>query len=175
MTPTQSIDPPTKPRTRHRTFTFSTGSVWTSGRAGIVRAEGKPEIDVSSPPEFKGEEGRWTPEDFFVAAIDLCTMTTFVTFAQHLHIPIVGYRSHAEGTLEHVDDGFRFTRVVLRPVITVAAEEAIDAARKAIHDAHDACLIGRSVTAAITVEPRIEVSTGRPPLGTDPWWFEASW
>lgn len=159
MTPTETIDPP-KPKTRHRTFTYSTGAVWTSGRSGIVRAEGKPDLWVSSPPEFKGEEGRWTPEDFFVAAIDLCTMTTFVSFAQHSRIPIVEYRSRAEGTLEHVDDGYRFTSVVLRPVITVASEDAVEAVRKAIDDAHSACLIGRSVLPAVTVEPRIEVVSG---------------
>jgi organic hydroperoxide reductase OsmC/OhrA len=159
MTPTESIHPP-KPRTRHKTFTYSTKVVWTSGRSGIVSAEGKPHLWVSSPPEFKGEQGRWTPEDLFVTAIDLCTMTTFVSFAQHLHIPIVEYRSEAEGILEHVDDGYRFTRVVLRPVITVAAEDAVEATRKAIHDAHSACLIGRSVLAEVSVEPRIKVSPG---------------
>jgi organic hydroperoxide reductase OsmC/OhrA len=149
-----------RPRVRHKTFTYSTALLWTSGRSGVVSAQGKPDLKVSSPPEFRGEEGHWTPEDFFVAALDLCTMTTFASFAQHLRIPVVGYRSRAEGTLEFLDDGYRFTRVVLRPVITVAGADAVGPTLKAIHDAHASCLIGRSVRATVTVEPRIEVAAG---------------
>jgi organic hydroperoxide reductase OsmC/OhrA len=156
MLPTQTIEAP-KPKTRHKLFTYSTGVVWTSGRSGIVSAQGKPDLSVSSPPEFKGEEGHWTPEDLFVAAVDLCTMTTFTSFAQNLRLPILEYRSEAKGTLEYVDGGYRFTAVVLRPVITVSSEDAVDAVRKTIQDAHSACLIARSVQATVTVEPRIEV------------------
>jgi len=145
-------------KVRHKTFTFRTAVQWTSGRSGVVAAEGKHALLASSPPEFKGEPGRWTPEDLFVAAIDLCTMTTFAAFVQRLKIPVVGYQSEAEGTLEFVDDGYRFTRVVLRPRITVADAAAVAPAEKAMHDAHASCLIGRSVRATVTVEPCIGVA-----------------
>jgi len=147
-----------KPKVQYKTFTYRTRLQWTSGRSGIVSADGKPDLHASSPPEFKGEAGRWTPEDLFVAAIDLCTMTTFAAFAQRLQIPVVGYRSEAEGVLEFVEDGYRFTRVALRPWIRVAAPEAVEAAAKAIRDAHESCLIGRSVLATVSIEPRIEVA-----------------
>jgi organic hydroperoxide reductase OsmC/OhrA len=145
-------------KVKYRTFSYKTAMLWTSGRSGVVSSEGKPDLHVSSPPEFKGEAGHWTPEDLFVAALDICTMTTFASFAQHMQIPVVGYRSSAEGTLEFVDDGYRFTRVVLRPRIAVANADAVGPAIKAIHDAHASCLIGRSVRAEVTIEPRIEVA-----------------
>jgi len=152
------VEPPPPPKTRHRSFTYRTSTDWTSDRSGILGAEGKPALLVSSPPEFRGEAGRWTPEDLFVAAIDLCTMTTFLSFAQRLDIPLVAYRSEAEGLLEFADGGYRFTRVVLRPVLVLSDAAATEKATKAMHDAHDACLIGRSVRAEVTVEPRIEVA-----------------
>ncbi len=149
---------PVPPKTRHKSFTYRTSAEWTSGRSGALGAAGKPTLPVSSPPEFKGEAGRWTPEDLFVAAIDLCTMTTFVHFAERQHLPLRAYRSEAEGLLEFVDDGFRFTRVVLRPTIVLGDEAAVEPAAQAMRDAHAACLIGRSVRAEVVVEPRLEVS-----------------
>lgn len=147
-----------KPKVRRKSFTYRTAVQWTSGRSGLVGAAGRPSLEVSSPPEFKGEAGRWTPEDFFVAAIDLCTMTTFVSFAQRVNLPLLAYRSEAEGILEFVEDGFRFTRVVLRPTVLVADAAAVEPAAKAMRDAHEACLIGRSVSAEVVVEPRFEVA-----------------
>jgi len=147
-----------EPRVRHKTFSYGTALEWTSGRSGVVRAEGRPELSVSSPPEFRGEAGRWTPEEMLVGAIDLCTMTTFAAFSQRLKLPIVAYSSEAEGLLEFVDDGYQFTRIVLRPRISIADAEAEPRTRQAIHDAHAACLLSRPVRAAVVIEPRIQVT-----------------
>ena len=54
--------------------------------------------------------------------------------------------------------GYRFTRVVLRPTVTVADAAALAPAAKAMRDAHEACLIRRSVIAEVVVEPRFEVA-----------------
>jgi len=142
---------------RRKSFTYRTATAWSSGRSGTLTASDKPDLSVSSPPEFKGEAGRWTPEDLFVAAVDLCTMTTFLAFAERQALALRGYRSEAEGLLEFVDDGYRFTRVVLRPVITLLDAASMDHGRKILKDAHEACLIGRSITAEVEVEPRFEV------------------
>ena len=147
---------PAPPKVRPKSFTYRTTSDWTSGRSGVLGGAGRSALAVSSPPEFKGEAGRWTPEDLFVAAIDLCTMTTFLSFAERLHLPLLGYRSEAEGLLEFLDGGYRFTRVVLRPRITLAEPAAVELAAKAMRDAHEACLIGRSVRSEVVVEPRFE-------------------
>lgn len=149
------------PKVRRKSFTYQTSTEWTTGRSGVLEATGRPVLAVSSPPEFKGEAGLWTPEDLFVAAIDLCTMTTFLSFAQRLGLPLLGYRSQAEGLLEFVDDGYRFTKVVLRPTLVVADPAAVEPAAKAMRDAHEACLIGRSVRASVTVEPRFEVAKAK--------------
>jgi organic hydroperoxide reductase OsmC/OhrA len=153
-----SVNANTAPTVRHRTFTYRTSVEWLGSRAGGLGAEGKPGFRVSSPPEFKGENGVWTPEDLFVAAVNVCTMTTFASFAQRLGLPVVSYRSDSEGRLEFVDGGYRFTLVTLRPTVLVGTAEAVAPVEKALADAHRNCLISNSIRAVVALEPQVVVS-----------------
>jgi organic hydroperoxide reductase OsmC/OhrA len=143
---------------KFKSFTYATGLEWVENRTGTLKSTGKPEIRVASPPEFKGESGVWTPEDLFVAAIEICTMTTFLSFAQRKGLPLRSYRSSAEGLLEFVDGKYRFTRVVVRPLITVADESAVPLARTVLDESHHHCLIANSVQSEVLLEP--EFSAG---------------
>ncbi len=148
---------PSQPNVRYKTFRYRTGLRWLGNKSGELSSDGKPSFRVASPPEFKGEANVWTPEDLFVAAVDICTMTTFLAFAQRLQLPIVSYTSKAEGVLEFVDGGYRFTNVVLHPTIIVASESATEQVRQTLHDAHESCLIANSIRAEVIVEPFITV------------------
>ncbi len=86
-----------------RTFTYRTSTTWLDGRSGMLSSDGKPSIRVASPPEFKGEPNVWTPEDMFVASVEICHMATFISFAARQSLPVTSYRSHANGVLELVD------------------------------------------------------------------------
>jgi len=140
-------------RVRHKVFDYETRLIRTRDRTGTAFADGRPELVVSSPPEFRGEAGRWTPEHLFVAAIEGCTMTTFVALAERAGLRVVSYASEASGRLERADGGYRFTRVVVRPRITLAEPGARAMAAAVLHEAHEACLIGRSVRAEVVIEP----------------------
>lgn len=144
-----------QPKVKYRSFSYRTQLRWEGNKSGTLQADGKPSLRVASPPEFKGEAGVWTPEDLFVAAVDICTMTTFMAFAQRLGLPIVSYTSSAAGTLEFVDGGYRFTKVVLRPSIVIGTSEVAEQVRRTLDDAHAACLIANSILAEVRVEPRI--------------------
>jgi organic hydroperoxide reductase OsmC/OhrA len=99
----------------------------------------------------------WTPEDLFVAAVETCTMVTFLAFAQRLNLPFVSYASSAEGTLEFVQGGYQFTKIVLRPTIAVTSAEAVDQVKHALEDAHQKCLVANSIKAAVILQPTITV------------------
>lgn len=146
------------PKARHKEFKYETYLKWSEGRSGTLHGKDKPDFRVSSPPEFKGEAGLWTPEDLFVAAVDICTMTTFMAFAAHKKIPVTAYSSHAEGVMKFVDGGYQFTEIVLRPTICVETEADIERAREAIEDAHEKCLISNSITADVSVDPTIRTA-----------------
>lgn len=147
-----------KPAIRRKSFSYRTGITWVGQRAGITRSGEKVPFRTASPPEFKGEEGVWSPEDLFVAALNSCQLMTFVSFAMKLGLPVASYESEAEGLLEFVDDGYQFTRVVIRPRVVVSDPDAIEAVRKAIDDAHHACLVGRSVRSEVVVEATVELA-----------------
>ena len=148
-----------RPGIKYKTFTFHTQLDWIIDKTGILGSTGKPGFHVSSPPEFKGEAGVWSPEDLFVASVDACTMTTFATFAQRLKLPIHSYTSKAEGILEFVDGGYRFTKIILKPKVIVESFADIKQSRKVLHDAHTKCLIANSIRAEVVVEPEIASQT----------------
>ena len=146
-----------QPKLKHKTFMYHTSLSWVEKRQGDITSEGKPIVRVSSPPEFKGEPGMWTPEDLFVAAVDTCTMTTFLAFAHRLNLPFASYTSNAEGSQEFTQGRYRFTKSVLRPTIGVTSADAVDQVKHTLEDAHKSCLVSNSVKAAVTLEPTITV------------------
>src|SRR5438105_2613326 len=107
------------PRVRPKSFTYRTNTGEVRGRTATLSSDGKPSLWVSSPPEFKGEAGHWTPEDFFVAAIEVCLMLTFVGLAEKRGLSFDFYESSAEGLLEWEEQSYGFPRVVVSPIITL--------------------------------------------------------
>ena len=144
------------PTFKPRTYTYTTGLEWKEDRAGMLQAEGKPPFRVASPPEFKGEPGTWTPEDLFVAAVETCTMTTFLALAARGGLPLVAHSSSAQGLLERSDEGFRFTHVVVQPRVTVSSVANVPRALELLKDAHDACLITNSIKATVELRPEVQ-------------------
>ena len=145
------------PKTKYKSFAYHTQLHWLENRAGQLNSEGKPGFRVASPPEFKGEAGVWTPEDLFVAAVETCTMTTFLAFSTRQQIPLVSYESSAEGFLEFADGGYRFTKVIIRPKVVVENEAAVAQAQKTMDDAHHNCLIANSIKSEVVIEAEFKI------------------
>jgi len=148
---------PPAPKMKYKTFSYRNKLAWLGGRAGSMESEGKPGFRVASPPEFKGEAGVWTPEDLFVASVSACIMATFAAFAERLKLPVISYTCDAEGFLEYADDGYRFTRITVRPRIVVGTAESVAQTVKTVHDAHKNCLVSKSIRSDVSVEPEISV------------------
>ncbi|MHB1048805.1 MAG: OsmC family protein [Bacteroidota bacterium] len=144
-----------QPVRKFKTFTYHTSVEWKSERQGFLRSEGKPDVYVSSPPEFKGIPGVWTPEDLYVAAAEVCTMSTFLSFGGRKGIPLKSYKSAAEGVLENVDGKYRFTKIILKPEVVVGSEWTKEQVMEVFHQSHDHCLITNSMTADVVIEPNI--------------------
>ena len=133
---------------------------WLRGREGFVTsAEGLPGFRVGSPPEFGGRPGIWTPEHLLVGAVASCFMTTFLAVAELSHVEIVDLAVPAEGTLVRGEDRrYRFERVVLTPRVELAREADRAKAERLVEKAEAACLVTRSLSAEVVVEPVIEVA-----------------
>jgi organic hydroperoxide reductase OsmC/OhrA len=142
-------------KTRPRSYTYKTSTAWTSARSGVLESNGKPSIKVASPPEFKGEAGVWTPEDLFVASVEICHMATFMSFAARRAIPIKSYKSHSNGVLEFVDGDYRFTRIVIFPTIVVGSAASEREVHGILQEAQKHCLVTNSIASIVEVNPTI--------------------
>lgn len=140
---------------RSKVYVYQTTVKWTEQRKGVMSCAGKPEVQVATPPEFKGHEGIWSPEDLFVASANICLMTTFLAVAERAGLAFSSYQSTAEGRLELVDGKFQFTAITIRPSITVKSEEDGVKAKELIEKAERNCLISNSMKAMVTLEPVI--------------------
>jgi len=147
-----------EPKKAYKVFRYQAAVAWKSGRRAVVSSAGKPDIEASSPPEFKGEAGCWTPEDMFVASVNLCTLLTFVAFAQQKGLEFVSYECAAEGLLENVEGKYRFTEVALHPHITVKAQQDIERAREVLDSAHKGCLVSNSIASVVKIFPDIRAA-----------------
>ena len=93
------------------TFRYRSHATWTMRRRGIVSADDVPRtINFSSPPEFQGEPGLWTPEHLLMASLATCFLATFRAIAENSRLQVLRLEVEAEGLLEKQEGGFRFTR-----------------------------------------------------------------
>jgi len=147
-----------EPKKAYKSFGYQTSVVWKTGRKGTARAEGKPDLDVSSPPDFKGDAGFWTPEDMFVSALNTCIMETFLAFAERKGLEVAGYESSAEALLEFKDGKYRFTEATVKPQVALKSPADVDRAREILETAHANCFVSNSITAAVTINPDFRVA-----------------
>jgi peroxiredoxin-like protein len=141
---------------KSKVYMYETAVKWAEQRKGVMSCAGKPEVQVATPPEFKGHEGIWSPEDLFVASVNICLMTTFLAVAERAGLAFSSYESTAEGRLELVEGKFQFTAITLRPSITLRSGEDAVKAKELIEKAEANCLISNSMKATMTLEPVIQ-------------------
>lgn len=128
-------------------------------RNHVIRVPGKPDLPGSADPTFRGDATRHNPEDMLVAALSTCHMMSYLHMATVAGVVVTAYTDVAEGTMETAGDGGRFTDVVLRPVVTIAADSDPAKAAAAHETAHHACFIANSVNFPVRCEPRIVVAS----------------
>ncbi len=139
-------------------YLYRVNAFSTDLRGGIVTAEEfQPSIPFSVPPEFQGESGRWTPEHFFVAAIAGCFLSTFSGIARLSKFEFLSFELEVEGAIQRDSDGWRFTQVTLRPQLKIALARERERAVRLLEKAEKTCLVIRSLTSRVVLEPEIVV------------------
>lgn len=144
--------------------TYRTAARWTGRRSGEVEAEGAAEpLRFSAPPEFQGEAGLWSPETFFLAAANTCFLTTFVAIAEFSKLELAAVEMGAEAHLERVPgQGYRFTEVVVRPVVTLAHEADREKAARLLEKTEKSCIVARSLQTPLRVEATLRTEAPVP-------------
>lgn len=146
-------------------YNYRTEAEWTLHQRGMVSAENVPgAMEFSTPPEFGGEGGVWTPEHFLLAAVGSCFVATFRAIARASKLEFHGIRITVDGRIEKKADGLRFTKIFLRPEATVVREEDRERANRLLEKAERGCLIARSLEAEFVMEPVVTVESTVPSL-----------
>ena len=132
---------------------------WEQDRKGILESSVlNSKIEVVTPPEFpKGIEGIWSPEHLFVAAVNSCLMTTFLSIAENSRLEFTTFESNAVGKLEMVDGKFMISEVTLKPILTIRDESSKEKAERVLTKSEAACLISNSVKSTIIFEPQVKI------------------
>ena len=84
-------------------------------------------------------------------------MLTFLYQMQRRKLEVLAYESSAQGTLEHRDGKHRVTRIVVHPRISLNSDNDMVAAREAIRDTVDSCMISNSILATVQMDPEFDL------------------
>src|SRR3989338_3509458 len=98
--------------------TYKTSLKWQEGKKGIISTQGKPDIAVAAPPEFKGPLGFLSPEDLLVSAVNSCLMLTFLFYAQREGLELQSYESEATGILEMSEGKMMVSTIAIAPKVS---------------------------------------------------------
>jgi organic hydroperoxide reductase OsmC/OhrA len=150
--------------------TYTSRIVWTGNkgtgtsrynaysRDHVISSGGKPDLLASSDPAFRGDAGRYNPEDLLVASLSSCHMLWYLHLAAVGGVIVVAYEDSPHGVMveDEAKGGF-FKSVTLRPTVTVAEGSDPEKARALHHPAHEKCFIANSVNFPVDCMPTITV------------------
>jgi organic hydroperoxide reductase OsmC/OhrA len=123
-----------------------------------ISAAGKPVVPGSSDPAFRGDPGRYNPEELLVVSLSQCHMLWYLHLCTNEGVVVTAYEDSPVGVMvEHDDGSGEFTEVTLRPRVTVSDASMQEAARVLHGEVHRFCFIARSVKFPVHHEPVILV------------------
>jgi organic hydroperoxide reductase OsmC/OhrA len=128
-------------------------------RAVTIDIDGKPSLLASADKPFRGDPGRWNPEDLLLSALSECHLLSYLHACVQAGVVVVAYEDDASGVMvEDGRGGGAFREVVLRPRVTVADASMTDAAHDAHAQANEWCFIANSVNFPVRHEATILVA-----------------
>jgi organic hydroperoxide reductase OsmC/OhrA len=142
-------------------------TLWSAGAEGAPKSNeslsrthrieiaGKPTIEATSDPAFRGDPARHNPEDLLVASLSSCHMLWYLVLCVGRKIPILAYEDGAYGIMAETPRPGRFVEVVLRPKVTIAKGGDKALAAKLHERAHAECFVANSVNFPVRHEATI--------------------
>jgi organic hydroperoxide reductase OsmC/OhrA len=125
-------------------------------RDHTITSKGKPRIQGSSDPSFRGDPTRYNPEELLVASLSSCHMLWYLHLCSAHQVTVLEYCDAAYGVMEEHDDGAgEFVRVVLKPTVRISAGNDRTKALALHSEAHHLCFIARSVRFPVDIVPEI--------------------
>ena len=144
-----------------KNIVFKNAVKWDEGKRATLSNENTPEIKISTPPEFEGPQGYWSPEELFLASINSCIMTTFLYFVEKFSASFLTYESGIEGEVNLKGGKLLFTSITVRPEIRIQDKTQEQKIAEIVQKSKKYCLISSSVETEIKVLPNIKTNGSR--------------
>ena len=123
------------------------------GRDVVARSDGRADLELSADKPFRGDPARWNPEVLLLAALSECHLLSLLHVAVTHGVTVTAYTDSPVGWMQQEGIGGRFTRVLLRPRVTVTDAAHVDLMTRLHHEAGQACFIASSVSFPVDHEP----------------------
>jgi organic hydroperoxide reductase OsmC/OhrA len=142
------------------THTYATTVQWVGStglgyraypRAHTATAAGTT-VTLSASAAFRGDAEHPNPEELLVAAASSCQLLSFLAVAARRRVDVLRYDDRAEGYMDDSERPVRVARIVLRPVITVAAGPARGEVLELARLAHDECFVAHSLSGSVELD-----------------------
>lgn len=138
------------------THEFDVKITWTGGKEGTITLEDKPDLPLTSPLQWDGKSGAYSPHDLFMSAVTGCYITTFATMMKRMKQPFTAHQVSGRGIVhKHPEGGWYFTNIYITMNITITKTTKLSQTKRAVTLTEKYCQISRSITCKVHVEPRI--------------------
>ncbi len=119
-----------------------------------IACPGKPVISGSADPDYRGDAERHNPEDLLLAALSACHMLWYLHLCAAAKVVVTAYEDKAMGVMHtHADGTGKFTKVILRPQVTISGDSDKATAKHLHEKASAMCFIARSVNFPVAHAP----------------------
>lgn len=155
-----------------REHRFETTVAWQGSTAGGYRDYNRNhsvrvpaaglDLATSADSAFRGDARRVNPEQLVLAAASSCQLLAFLAVAAREGLDVRGYTDDAEAVMPVTREPMSITKIVLRPVVTVAPGTDHDAVRRAAAQGHDECFIANSLRSEVVVEVTVREADASP-------------
>jgi peroxiredoxin-like protein len=119
---------------------------------GTLASAGVGDLRTAAPRDFDGPGDAWSPEQLLLAAVESCFVLTFQAVARASGIAFASIAVQAEGIVDRADGQVRFTEIVLRPRVTMAAPADGLKLRRVLEKAERSCLVSASLRTALRLD-----------------------
>jgi organic hydroperoxide reductase OsmC/OhrA len=122
-----------------------------------VSSQGLESLFTTSPPQFGGPEGYWSPETMLVGSVANCYILTFRSIARASNFEWNSLTCSVDGVLERIDRVTQFTEFRLKAILHLPPGSNEDKAKKLLEKAGAYCLITNSLKGTEYVDAKVIV------------------
>ncbi|MBP9136658.1 MAG: OsmC family protein, partial [Chitinophagales bacterium] len=86
-----------------------------------------------------------------------CFMTTFLAISEYSKLDFISFECSSDGILEKIEGKYLMTKIIVKPILTIADLNKIEKAQRVLELSEKACLISNSIKSEVILKPTINI------------------